>query len=97
MDGAVRLANGSGSNEGRVEFCYSVEYGTVCDDFWDELEARVVCRQLGYMSGGQCHKITSKTLGFYFYGVQVITISQIQSPFVMESSARVMAPFYWMT
>ena len=53
MDGAVRLGNGSSSNEGRVEICYNVEYGTVCDDFWDELEAMVVCRQLGYLSGGQ--------------------------------------------
>lgn len=46
-DGIVRLENGT-SSEGRVEVCYEGYYKTVCDDFWDVLEARIVCRQLNF-------------------------------------------------
>ena len=48
MEGAIRLMNGSNATEGTVEVCNGTRYGTVCDDHWDELDARVVCRQLGY-------------------------------------------------
>ena len=47
-NGAVRLMNGSTSDEGRVEVCVNGEWGTVCDSGWDRREAEVVCRQLGY-------------------------------------------------
>ena len=47
-NGAVRLMNGSTSDEGRVEVCVNGEWGTVCDSGWDRKEAEVVCRQLGY-------------------------------------------------
>ena len=51
-DGTVRLAGGSLSNEGRVEICQSGEWKTVCDNNWSDNEARVVCRQLGYLTQG---------------------------------------------
>ena len=49
-DGQVRFMNNSqpSENEGRVEICYNNTYGTVCDDFFDEAAASVVC---GGMTG----------------------------------------------
>ena len=49
-DGHIRLMNGTQpcENEGRVEICYNNTYGTVCDDYFDEAAASVVC---GGMTG----------------------------------------------
>ena len=57
MNGDVLLYNGSDVSldfmEGIVLVCYNNTYGTVCDDRWDELEARVVCSYLGYPETGK--------------------------------------------
>ena len=52
-DGDVRLTGGESLWEGRVEICQSNSYLRVCDDLWDEPEARVVCRQVNYTGPGE--------------------------------------------
>ena len=50
-DGDVRLVNGSGRHEGRIEVCFNETWGTICDYTWN-IEADIVCQQLGYSEAG---------------------------------------------
>ena len=47
--GSIRLQGGT-PMQGRVEVCYNNVWGTVCDHFWEDAEARVACFQLGLPS-----------------------------------------------
>ena len=51
--GDVRLAGrSSSSTRGRVELCHNNQWGTICDDGWDNSDAEVICKQLKYSSYG---------------------------------------------
>ena len=58
--GAVRLRGSSLEYKGRVEICVNGVWGTVCDDYWDSTDARVVCRQLGYSRFGKYYVLYGK-------------------------------------
>ena len=44
----VRLAGSELPYEGRLEIYYSGSWGTVCDDSFDDVDATVACKSLGY-------------------------------------------------
>lgn len=43
----VRLVDGESRKEGRIEVFINGQWGSVCDDGWNDINAGVVCRQLG--------------------------------------------------
>ena len=53
IENSIRLRGGSSALEGRVEVCLGGGWGTVCDDGWSSIDARVACRQLGFSPQGK--------------------------------------------
>ena len=69
-DGDIRLVNGRLNSEGRVEICFNGRWGTICDDLWGPEEARVVCRQQGFIPDGK-HILYIRTYMLILYTVEI--------------------------
>ncbi|CAG2228186.1 unnamed protein product [Mytilus edulis] len=50
-EGDLRILSTSQTNIGRLEIYNEGEWGTVCDNQFENVDAEVACRQLGYCSG----------------------------------------------
>lgn len=53
QNGTIRLSGSGYATMGRVELCMNGEWGTVCRDSFDDYDASVVCKQLGYSPYGK--------------------------------------------
>ena len=73
--GNISLVDGNAVTNGRVEICLGGYWGTVCDKGFNELEAMIVCKQLGYPHEGA----EVRTGGFYGgsteYGIALTSLS----------------------
>ncbi|XP_029926880.1 neurotrypsin [Myripristis murdjan] len=72
-DGAVRLVGADSPWEGRLEVYHQGDWGTVCDDNWTELNAQVVCRQLGFRGRAEVAPD-----GVYGEGLGLILLDEVQ-------------------
>lgn len=48
---SIRLTDGDNKTFGRVEIYHDNLWGTLCDSLWDDLDAIVACRMLGFKNG----------------------------------------------
>lgn len=53
-EGAIRLVDTFVPYRGRVEICHQGRWMNICNGRWNNNNAAVVCRQLGYPTTGLC-------------------------------------------
>ena len=80
----IRLVNGATEYEGLVEILLDGHLGSVCGDGWDQRDAAVVCRQLGFASEGAEHLLSA------YYG----EVSSILTVYIIGGSKRSLRPMY---
>ena len=68
----VRLVGGSSEHEGRVEIYRHGEWGTICDDDFDEIDGSVICRELGFPAA-----VSVSGMSFYGEGTGAIWLDNL--------------------
>ena len=71
--GDLRLFGGQADNEGTLELCLNQAWGTVCDDLWDNNDAKVACRKLGFQAEGN-YKLIKPAECLYPFAMQTKTV-----------------------
>ena len=61
-------------SRGRVQICIGREYTQVCADLWDDQDASVVCRELGFSPYGEL----ARTVSLCTYCHEVLQAGQIE-------------------
>ncbi len=51
--GDLRITGSNSFRSGRLEICSGNLWGQICDTQWDDLDAQVACRQLGFSPTGK--------------------------------------------
>ena len=54
----IRLSQGAYTNQGLLEVYCNGQWGTVCDDGFDQTDANTVCKQLGYTNAARYDNLT---------------------------------------
>ncbi|KAJ8298968.1 hypothetical protein KUTeg_023028, partial [Tegillarca granosa] len=67
----IRLIGGYNKTQGRVEINYFGVWGTVCDDDWGDVDAMVVCKQLGFRTG------IAKSKAYFGQGTGIIWMDDV--------------------
>ena len=52
LEGTLHLWGPKNAKQGTVMVCHEGSFGSVCDNGWDDNDAKVVCRMLGYPAEG---------------------------------------------
>lgn len=52
-NGEIRLSGSNFDRHGRVEVCLNRTWGTICDNLFNNTDASVICRQLGFSPYGE--------------------------------------------